>query len=301
MAHMFHEPTTNLNTMRTCLTCERTSFEAICCRFAEKGRTLHSHPSICTSAMSHSRLFAFDQMVPSGVYIRTDRGWALARDHSEHLAAAEPALDVDDEANNVMINDIDDADHHPVSGSSWSSAPDHLFVAIGSKGTTECRSYRTAGEMIQLLRLPHSILIQQRYIYTLQLLQCVIPRVFTPQGQFVSGSTQLEIFKTLERACDLIDVLSGSFIRELTKTIQLVDKCTAACLDGNARLRRQFVLSFKHRLQLAHNGDAICPCCFSHACICTTKVFENQLVGTPVTLEALPEEALKVRQQSMTD
>jgi hypothetical protein len=112
-----------------------------------------------------------------------------------------------------------------------------MYLAIGSKGTPECKGYRTAGEVLQAMSLESSILIQRRFIYLVQMLGFAFPRMISGRGQVITGTTQKLLFATLEKACALRT--SGTYLQELYNTMNVVSNCVESCKEGDVKFRQR--------------------------------------------------------------
>ena len=139
----------------------------------------------------------------------------------------------------------------------WSLAPPaDLAVTIGSKGTHECNTYKTAGEIVQLLALADSVAHKSRFLYIGALLQHLFPRMLGPRGMLVSGSTQKELFAVLLSACRMAPLLSGTFLQTLYRTVQTAEESIARCHDGNTRFRSEQLCACKVYLHCRDGHDA---------------------------------------------
>jgi hypothetical protein len=208
-------------------------------------------------------------MVPDGVYIRTPRGWALNRE-------------IEDEDHVDAAADADPPQHRHIdrlwkrNATAWTRnvQPD-IYLSIGGPGSKECKSYRTAGDILQSLVLSSSVDIQERFVYIIRLIGFLFPRLICHRGQIATGSTQKVLFETLVRACSLS--VTGEYMSVLRETMEVVASCTRQCLEGNVAYRERMLSR------------------------CLSTVALPTVAPSSVPLENLPEDVLKMIASFLVD
>ena len=190
---------------------------------------------------SCSRFFAYDQAVPDGQYRRTPTGWVSLHDPQQ------------EQRGEVVVDDEPAWAALPWSRSQacWSTQPpEHVQVDFGSRGSHECQSYKTAGEILQLLCLHASVRHRPRFLYIVDLLVALFPRMLTPRGMAISGSTQKALFAVLSSACDIGPQLSGACRQRLHQLLQVAEQCAAQCHDGSVKYRTEQLSRCRAKLYL---------------------------------------------------
>ena len=183
-----------------------------------------------------------DWMVASA-YVRTPQGWILVRDIERNGIgeADEQQHGEDEEEGHAAIGRPDEHWNRAGIGR-WDPSTDPVpVVSVGSRGTHECQSYITAGEVLQKMSLPVCAQRKSLFIPTCELLASIVPRMFTPRGQLVSGTTQALVLETVSTICGAGAGLGGAYRLHALRLLQALKNASSQCTDGNVSLRRRKV------------------------------------------------------------